>query len=202
MARKKIAKPDAIAKEVTEGLEHYCTALLAKGAPRAIIRRIRQLHDETKVWVGILELLETKSSSELQKLLRVEPGNVAKACDGLRARVEDLPKIRGMFNDLAKAISDEPIGFGGAEQLFELMMRLAAAKPPPPKRFVPPFEEGFRRRKVKPVPFHELAQTLTPYHYNLDPLSAINNMRQGVRRVEREHQRCLKLGIPSPYSDE
>ena len=202
MPRKPLATPTEIAREVKEGMQRYCAALRTDRAPLGIIRRLRELHAERLIWFHVLELLCTNSSQDIQQLLSPDLDAVTKACDGLKFRREDLPKIANMFDDLAKAISDEPIGPKDSEAVFDIVNRLRMATPYEPTEFAPYFVEGFRRRMTEDVAYPTLAQQLTPGHYQRNPESAIQNMRRGIGRVKREHEHCLNLGIRSPYLDD
>ncbi len=83
--------------------------------------------------------------------------------------------------------------------MYELMSRVAEPKPWAPKRFAPHFEEGFRRRENEGTPLAALAQQLIPDNFRLNLESAVQNMSRGIGRVRREHERCRKLGLPSPF---
>jgi hypothetical protein len=200
--RKPLATPTEIAREVKEGMQRYCAALCTDGAPLGIIRRIRELHSERLIWFQVLELLCTNSPQEVEKLLYHDLDAVTKSCDGLKLRREDLPKIANMFDDLAKAVSNEQIGPEGGRAVFDIVNRFRMATPYEPPKFAPYFVEGFRRHTRDNIAHAVLAQDLTLDHYNLNPESAIQNMRRGIGRVKREHERCLKLGIRSPYLDD
>lgn len=202
MPRKKLATPHEIATEVTEGLQRFCAALRTDRAPIGIMQRISQLHSERLIWFQVLELLCTNSPQEIEKLLCPDLNAVAAACDGLKLRREDLPAIANMFDGFAKAISDEPVGPEGGKAVFDIVNRVKMATPYRPPEFAPHFVEGFRRHTKGNVSYAVLAHRVTPGPYNRNPANAMQNMRLGILRVKREHERCLKNGIPSPYLSE
>ena len=202
MPRKKKASPKALEELVTEGLQAYRDALLSEGAPRAIQRRIGQLQDELRTWHGVLHLLKTKSQREIEELFDVDPHSIEEKCAGLNVREEDLPKLKTLWTRLARAASDKPVESDDFAEVFEVMSRLTAVKPFVVTRFEEKFEEGFRRRQRHRTPYVKLAQDLSPDHYRLNPESAVQNMHNGIKRVLREHQRCLDAGLPSPFLPE
>lgn len=198
MPRKRTARAQDVAAEFTDGLRRYGLALLSKGAPAAIKQRISQIQEELGVWHRVLGLLEN-SPQEIEALLTVDPNEVASNCDRLGIREEDLKTLRGLFDDLARSVSNAPISSDGAQPMYELMSRVAEPKPWAPKRFAPHFEEGFRRRENEGAPLAALAQQLIPDNCRLNLESAVQNMSRGIGRVRREHERCRKLGLPSPF---
>ena len=201
MPRKKKAKPEEIAAEFVAGLERIREALLKPGAPKAIEARIAQLEDELQLWE---DLLETHPRQQLQDQFHVDMGQVLEQCGELSLRFEDLVQIRYGFAEMARALSGEPGHPMNPSAFVNMVVR--AGQPPTQKvsRFKPAFQEAFRRQEQakkegKSISARDLAKELTPYEYKHNPASAIRSMQSGIKRVAREHDRCRKLGIPSPF---
>lgn len=193
--------------EITSALQD---ALLAKGARKSIRRRLHQLEQEHAEWTNRLYLIEKYSPTEIMKLVEKDRRRHRKQAAelvGSQITVEQLAAMTRYFGSVADTIAGRNIEATDFADLVPKLISLATPRPFQPKRFLPKYQEAFRRRKEAEVhgrciPVKELCQELAWYEYKRNPESCIRSMQRGIRRVEAEHARCLDHGIASPFMDE
>lgn len=202
VSRSKSATPEEIQGVISRGLARIRDALSLQRANKSIQSRMAQLAWEWHFWNRVLHLKKTKSRKEFRELFTPAPADVAEFCRGPSLTVADLGEISQLLQAVETTISSRKPGL--SVSLLRFVIRRAEAPQPRARKLKDVYVEGFRRRVAargerKLVTASALARQLTPAQYEKNPDTATRNMQRGLARVRREHDRCVKLGIPSPF---
>jgi len=190
---------------VAEGVSLLTKALRSQTAPRSIAARIEQLELELEFWEDILHALERSTEKELDRYLAISTALIAEQSSEASLTVDDLEVLRQSFQGSADALNGNmPAAEAPSAEISRFLQRITAPKETRVRRFRPEFELAFRKRQLlsvesRTITAEALAEEFMSAEYQRNPESAVRNMQQGIRRVAREHERCERLGIPSPF---
>ena len=195
---------EEVTKTTTESLQGILDALLLKGSIRDLRKDLQIVAEQHALLVWALEVRKTFSKRDLKKFTRLDPERIRLECEAQpRMTVAELEAIGQTSLGLRAVLGGAPVEID--KKNLELVWR-SLTRPRQgwkPKVLKAEFVQAFcirmkARRQGKVVTAESLAQLLMPYQYRQNPESAIRSMQRGLRRVEEEHKRCEREGVPSP----
>lgn len=204
MPRKKQAKGHQLVAqfEQSSGLERLYVSPDGPMMVRAIIEGHRAQIVFCEKWLRWLETTSKRQRRQALNEMKNEIIAQVPANSKLPILEEHLLAVsqvlQGVFSTMGIA-GTPPRDQKAARELISYMLQQDHTV----KRFKEAFEKGFAIRasapKGKAATLVALAQQLTPHEYRTNPDAALRSMQRGVKRVKREHEQCLSLGIPSPF---
>jgi len=203
MPRKRIARPEEIAKVIGGATQRLAEAVLSPNAPKLIKRHMQELGDEHLMFAGLLRARAIFPRREFRKLLSVDSGRIAEQVRHLKLTIEEVDALREYLDSVTDQITGKSAAINEPQRVTATLQRILFTQPVV-QRFKPEFEDAFRRslgarRKGRLIPAWELAKAHTPDAFRLNEESAVRGMQKALVRIEKEHSRLKTLGIPSPF---
>lgn len=206
MPRGRIASPQEVQAAVLNALAELREALVSPKAPKVLERWLNQIAWEWWFWHRVLELRRTLPRSKFVEIFTPNADHIARECGATKVTQADLAVFTQTMRLVASAISAghvpaTPPAF--MRQVSHFFSRQAYATLAHPRRPKSIYINAYvlraqARAEGRPLTAAMLAERLTSDAYHRNPENAIRNMQRGLKRAEREYQRCAELGIPLP----
>jgi hypothetical protein len=202
MPRKKLASAQEFQEVKYQEVLGYRDALLKPGARKVLRGNMQRLVADFDECKRLLEFLGSHTRSEIRTVLTPDERLIARACRGVRIRVDDLQRLARLNRERADFLSGKrvtpPEGADLAD-LLRFLSRLANPVQPKARTLKAEFIEAFNYREEgqssgKVVTAAELAKKFMRNAYNKNQESTIRSMQAGLRRVERERKRKRSKG--------
>ena len=204
MARKKLARNQDLERTIKASIRDVVNVLFSEDGPKVLSRGITYFEQQAMLWTSMRDWLATTPRKKVERWVneRLEFATLTSRNTGILE--EDLIGIKEALSGVACVLSTGLPPTGNQKAARILFKHLLDQRDFQPRRFKPQFEEAFRiRHKAeqsdKLVTILDLTQRLTPYEFRKNPEAALRSMERGIRRVRVEHERCVALGLPSPF---
>jgi hypothetical protein len=204
MARKKLARNQDLESTIRTSIQDVAKILLSEDGPTVLSRWIAFFEQQAAFWTSFRDWLTTTPRNEVERGFEERLGLPVQNTRLTGVLEEDLPGVAETLRGVTTVFHTGLAPTGDQKASRALVRHLMSRDEFKPRRFKKEFEKAFMLRyrmgqNGKRVTIATLTQQLTPYEYKLNPDAALRSMQRGIKRVRAQHERCVALGVQSPF---